>query len=259
MPRQWWKMLPVIILGIPCLGFSLILLFQGHRTPVEQYVSPADFTRKLAAGMQEPSRALFLGDSYTEGTGSDRKQGAFVWRVAEMMGWTPTIDGQGGTGYISIGPQHMGPRHAIGDRVVPDTADFDYDYVVIAAGLNDSERGNSRQEVEEAALTAFRAVRQAEPQAQLIVIGPFCAGSWVSESAHLVRAGVMAAAKESDALYLDPVGGRWLTGRKGDNNGNAEKYMSIDGANLNQAGHDYIAKKIVQEITKAGISPVAAL
>ncbi len=253
--RTVWLKIAIAIIGSGlAIGLAGIALFDD-RAPT---VTTADRIR-AAKTAPEPPFALFIGDSYTGGTGADRSDGGFAWTVASKMGWKPAIDGEGGTGYVSRGPQTLDRRRPVGERIADDTEQFDFDYVIIAAGLNDSSRGYSARKIEAEAAAAFRAVHEAEPQARLIVIGPFWpGGGWVFKSAQEVSASVKKAALADGALYLDPFGERWLTGRKGDNNGNAERYISNDGIQPNQQGHDYLATRIVNDLVVAGIQPEPA-
>jgi lysophospholipase L1-like esterase len=254
MRTAWLKIIIAFIGFGVAIGLATLVLIDD-RGPT---VTAADRIR-AATTVPEPPMALFIGDSYIGGTGAERGDGGFAWTVASKMGWKPVIDGQGGTGYVSRGPQTHNERQPVRERIVDDTEQFDFDYVIIAAGLNDSSRGYSAEKIEAEAAAAFRGVHEAEPQARLIVIGPFWPGDgWVLESAQQVSASVKKAALADGALYLDPFGEKWLTGRKGDNNGNAERYISSDGTQPNQKGHDYLAGRIVRDLAEAGIVPEPA-
>ena len=150
---------------------------------------------------REPVEAVFLGDSYTVGTGDPDASG-YVPDVAAAMGWVAIGQGQGGTGYVNPGPG----SGAFAGRVAAIVAE-DPDVVVVQGSTNDV--GSPPRAVEDAALGLYAALRTGLPRARIVAVGPVAAPV-VRAEVQPIRDAVARAAARSGVDFLDPVASRWL-------------------------------------------------
>lgn len=215
-------------------------------------------------------RMVFLGDSYTEptinsatvGTNSD----GYATQAGRLLGYNDVwASGAGGTGYLNPGGSG---RVKFRDRLSTDVLAYSPDVVVVAGGRNDTALNNATVYPGGAgtALTAFAteaaalfsAIRTGLPSAKVFAIGP-----WASSTANNtatadggnfvgIGAAIETAVEAINGVYIDNLGGAWLTGSgrvgatAGD--GNADIYVGTDGAHPVQAGHDYLARRVAAAI-----------
>ena len=225
-----------------CAALTVALVAAPAR-PAPAYTTPAAFASKMAA--PPPPRVLFIGDSYTEGTGAQSPLTGYAFTTARALGWDIHVDGQGGTGYVNPGPQQNGARQTITTRAgIVDTPP--YDYIVVAAGINDTSY--PLDAVRAAAAESYARIRQVAPKATLIVVGPWWpTGAPVPEVVAL-NAAIREEAKGADAIFVDPIRDRWITGSISTGRGNAPEYISKDGTHPSQAGHDYLGERLAKAI-----------
>lgn len=110
-------------------------------------------------------RIVFLGDSFTEGTGSQNSAEDYPSLVARGLGITDSWQSAlGGTGWITPN----GKRPALVGRIGPDGIDAHGDIYVIAMGINDPLIG-----LYDGVLSTLTQLTQAMPLAKIFVIGPW--------------------------------------------------------------------------------------
>ncbi|MGY1774396.1 SGNH/GDSL hydrolase family protein [Geodermatophilus sp. SYSU D00804] len=139
-----------------------------------------------AAESPESVTAVFIGDSWTEGTGADSPDRGWAPQVAQAEGWSIINAGQGGTGYVSDGPPEYPERAPLPDRVA-DVIAQDPDIVLVAAGINDAGRGYSDQQIIGAVEATLRPLREQLPDARVLVIGPWWNNGEPTKSAAAVN------------------------------------------------------------------------
>jgi len=150
-------------------------------------------------------KIVFLGDSFIEGTGSVDDHKSLAAIAAQRLGSEDyTISGFGGTGYITeFYPGYGSTRDDIEGRFQSDALDANPDYVVIAAGINDTYGDG----------TAFRtAVSNVLNAADLAGVPVILVAPW-NPSAPTPRTGDQAskasdlellAGEHLNAFFLDP-------------------------------------------------------
>lgn len=199
----------------------------------------------VAEAAAEPPVAVFLGDSWVEGTGADTAQVMFAQQVADTFGWQLVNGGQGGTGYLDEGPPEFPERGPIGERVA-ETVAAGPDIVIVAAGINDTGDGYASEEVTAAVTGALQALRDQLPGVPVVVVGPWWPNGFPTESAEMVDRVVTDVATALGLPFVSPMAEQWITGSNdGTVPGNREEFIGPDGAHPSQAGHDYLAQKLV--------------
>lgn len=198
-------------------------------------------------------RAIFVGDSYTAGTGATYGDSGWASVCAQALGFgDPWLSGLSGTGYYTTG----GTSNALG-RVTDVTANAP-DTVIVALGTNDE--GQSIQASVVSLLTQYRA---ALPGVPIVVLGPWPKNTGPSAAILAIETQVAAAVVSTADQYIAfvPVssGSSWVTGtgRTGATNGsgNADYYMGgadgSDGPHPTNAGHEYIGRRAATAIANA--------
>jgi lysophospholipase L1-like esterase len=200
-----------------------------------------------------PVKALIVGDSYSAGTGASFEQGCWAKQMALRLGWDAVIQAYGGTGYLAEG---VTSRFGSADRLNFLTAQ-PYDIVIVAGGINDTLPAYASL-LAESAGAYYRAVRAAQGDAALLVLGAWSGSTGPSSGANSVTA-VEQVIRDAVAATGDPMcrfvpvslseGGNrpWIfgTGKAGALNttGNSDLYIGSDGTHPNDAGHAHLGAR----------------
>lgn len=144
---------------------------------------------------------VFIGDSYTHGTGSSSKAMRWSSLVSAAAGWTEQNLGRGGTGYKKTsskngcGLQYC-PNYA---EMVAQAAALHPGVVVVSGGQNDFR--SDFAEVEPMISKTYSDLRAALPDAEIIAVGPSIIGT-VGPSVIGFDAAVQSAAAAVGARYV---------------------------------------------------------
>lgn len=207
-------------------------------------------------------RAMFLGDSYTLGTGATRLGSGWAHQCADYLGWIDYIaNAQSGTGYLNAPTD----RQKFEDRVAATVTPFAPDLIVVMGGYNDNTFNNAAwttAAVGAAAAALFSALKTALPNTSLIVTsGQASVTTTVGSETYLHSEAILnAAAAASNVIKtIDMTNAApWITGngKVGATNGsgNADVLVSSDGAHPSQEGHDFYGVRIAREIRAALLS-----
>jgi len=205
------------------------------------------------------TRAVILGDSFTEGARAAARFTAFGQTLCALSGWDDCwAAGSGGTGYLATGASFPG-RVKYRDRVVNDVLAWRPDVVVVTGGRNDGPFTVAQERAESRAL--FQQIRKALPTALFITTSTFPASQGEANNSKLL-AFSDAIRKSSAGLadhYLDVMGPQaYITGN-GDagsptGNGNADVLTSADGVHPTQAGHDELGRQLFKRL-RAQLQP----
>ena len=192
-------------------------------------------TSENAAPVFEPvpegAEVLILGDSYTQGFGSDDETAeGYAYVLAESMGWDATVDGVGGSGFT------WGDANSYPSRI-PTHAALSPDLVILQGGQNDFRA--EPVELRGAVTESINLVESLWPDAQILIIGPAAPEPLGSNLAPTSEA-IGAAARAQNVPYIDPVTADWFT------DANSPEYAYEDGAHLNTEGHAYMASRIIE-------------
>jgi lysophospholipase L1-like esterase len=178
---------------------------------------------------------VFLGDSFTVGSGPVPPWRTYASESARLLGWQPVIAGAGGTGYLNEG--RVGRTFArsfeeeLAWRPAPDV-------LVISGGHNDQRWSTGL--VRQAAEQLIAEVRRRWPVTRIVMVGPI----WLEDApakAYRVRDALAEAAVAAGVPFLDPMRRRWVTGRPSD-------VVLPDGVHPTFAGHERIAAWLADEL-----------
>ena len=149
------------------------------------------------------ARTLIVGDSFTEGSGSDG-----VWSYTRVFAYALSLDdiwrcGSGSTGYVA-----SGTRKALIDRYQNDILAQHPDAVVIAMGLNDANSyAANPASVIGAAETIWDAIIAEPTIISLTIVGPFPNGGGVGVIPELISMDnqLRASADQRGIKYISPI------------------------------------------------------
>ena len=200
--------------------------------------SPAGCVPATTTHLNLPAKpsVLLVGDSYSEGIGAVPLRNGYAYKIAEPLGWTLTLDGKGGSGYVN--PTSYGAG-IFADRLPRHPADA-YDLVVLQGSSNDQRY--TAPEVEANLTKTLRLVRERYPHAQVLMLGPTT--PYGSPSSTLVRVNdqLKAAAVSCGAVFVDPIAERWFV------RGDGTWAANPDNGHPSNAGHERIASRFVADV-----------
>jgi lysophospholipase L1-like esterase len=192
-------------------------------------------------------RAIFLGDSYTEGSAGSC-YGGYVIYAGIAAGLDAWPSGVGGTGILNNGGGADGKKK-FRERVSTDVVPFNPDVVVIAGGINDLMYAEDKQTLSEYRTEydlLIEEIKNGLPAAKIVVLGPFFpqtpSTSSYSSSLTKIRDVNQAAAQASEVPFIDVF---YFT------DANKSKYISDDNVHPNDAGHEYLGKRLGAELVEA--------
>lgn len=182
--------------------------------------------------------ALFIGDSYSAGTGAEQTGQRWTSIVSKEMGWSQENRALGGTGYATeAGREGCGMEEcpAYLARFEQTAEDVQADVVVISGGQNDfSTYRDDPHEVERSIHDFYAQVSETYPEADVIVVGP--SSPWqINDAARGVDAAVREAAGSIEAKYISLL----------DPNVIEPRMLIEDRAHVNNDGHAAIAKRVL--------------
>jgi lysophospholipase L1-like esterase len=222
-------------------------MFAGVQVaPLAQVWAPAPLS---AAG----PRVLCVGDSFTQGYYATGGLGAYQVVMDQYLdaAWFGT-DGQGGSGYVSKGSYTANyvDRAANHIAVAPDLV------LVGGGGANDFYQSHTQTEVQAAVQAYFQQLRGALPDAKLVfvegLLPPLFRNAGVGAQYDTLNAAIDGGLLAG--LNVDRIRGcgTWLTGTGyqghviGD--GNSDRYIFTDATHPNDAGHQYIGRRLAEQL-----------
>lgn len=182
------------------------------------------------------SHVAVIGDSYTTGTDEGglgpKSWTARTWRTLTAPGMriASGVAAEGRAGYGAIGDHGSIFEDLTAKAVKPD------DVVVVFFGSRND------QDVDPVLLAqrvhaTFALAHRLAPSARLLVVGPPWPTAAVPVPILVIRDVLAGAAWAAGADFVDPIGDRWFVDRP--------DLIGADGVHPNDAGHQYMAEKMV--------------
>lgn len=181
-----------------------------------------------------------IGDSYTAGSpeGGEGPNGwtERAWRTLAERGVPVAADvaSEGGAGYAVRGNRGGMFRDLTARSVQADDA-----LVVFFGSRNDQDADLTQ--LPQLVRDTLGLARRVTPSAKMLVIGPPWPTADVPDSVLRIRDILDAEARGVGAEFVDPIAGRWFVDRP--------DLIGADGVHPNDAGHEYMADKIVPLIS----------
>jgi lysophospholipase L1-like esterase len=190
-----------------------------------------------------PVTALWLGDSYTAGTGATTPAASEACLTSDALGWECLRDAEGGTGYLADGHKNSAAYQPAPARLAATKARFPNPGIVLV-DLGRNEGLTPWAQVKPVATKYLNDVRATWPNARLVLIVPYYLASTgpISQFAELYRA----QAGKLHATVVDPIADGWIDAA-------SAKLTISDHVHPNPAGHEYIAKHLAAELRRDGL------
>jgi lysophospholipase L1-like esterase len=144
-------------------------------------------------------RAVFLGDSYTRGSGASTAAKRWSTLVAAAQDWTEINEGYGGTGYGTR--QVRPPGKAYPDRLAEVVAAHPA-IVVVSGGINDLR--SPATTVARGVARTYSLLRSLLPRAKIIAVAPFSNDQAPTAALRTIASEVHQAAVSVGADFVDP-------------------------------------------------------
>ena len=176
-----------------------------------------------SSGSAQPV-AVFIGDSYTVGTGTSLRGSGFTAILGAARGWEAINLAVAGTGYATS------PDYA---AVIPVAVSHEPEIVVVSGGRNDLA-GGTIADIEPAVVEFYSQLRDALPDARIIVTSPLWDEAPTPPELVELRHIVEREAERVGAEYVDL--GDMFEGRT--------DLIAADGLHPNEEGLQLIAERI---------------
>ncbi len=174
MSRTRWFDIAAIVLTIAVLT-GLGFVTRSQQTPRLAVSAAAAEVDRPKPQAKDPPTVLFIGDSYTAGTGV--RETSYGCAAATKMGLLCRLSAGPGTGFISGGPgnrfvvnQYIGQSTAFSERLPGLAAKYDPAIVFLDGGRNDLFASSGAEL--EAMLSTISDVHQTWPAATIVFIRP---------------------------------------------------------------------------------------
>jgi hypothetical protein len=230
--------------AVVVLGFAGYVLQHRPPIPVARLVSPA--TLSVAPAPPQPA-ALFVGDSYTLGTGASGARQAESCLTADALGWSCNLDAEDGTGFINNGHSFDLTASALLGRLKDTKARYYADIILVDAGRSDARFAS--EQVQRAETIYLTALRAAWPKATLVLIAPYYMSSFAPLFGSSYLHYLQVQAKRFSAAVLDPIGEGWISEA-------TAGMTTLDRVDPDAAGHRYIAQHLVADLRRLGLGQV---
>lgn len=161
----------ILILAMAVIVGVLLAVLLWPRAASSPSTTPSPGASATEAA--ERPIAVFIGDSYTVGSGTRLSGRGFAGILGAFRGWEVVNLGIAGTGYATSRDESWCPAGGCLDYagVIPDAVAHDPDIVVVSGGRNDLARSTVEQ-IEPVVAEFFTQLRAALPDARIIVTSP---------------------------------------------------------------------------------------
>jgi lysophospholipase L1-like esterase len=201
---------------------------------------------KVAARTAEPTTAIWIGDSFTAGTGADNATQGYETLVSREFAWVDHTSAQGGTGYVANGHNIDRGFQAIPKRLAAVFEAYTApDVLIFDAGRND--RYASLSETAQGATTSIERVHQQWPDTKIVVIAPFLMQEGGQPLGEEFVAFLRTETTKVGGLLIDPVSEGWIKPSI------TRRWLwHVDHQHPNSDGHKWIADHLVADFQRAG-------
>jgi lysophospholipase L1-like esterase len=199
-----------------------------------------------------PPTVLFVGDSYTAGTGEHDPAKGYPGRIASEAGWDLHVDAQGATGFISDGKKSFPDARRLIDRLADDKKNVPkVDILIVDAGRNDLEQ--PPDDIANALSEYLTQARKQWPEAKIVVVLPAYLTTEpidVNYYRELLE-GFRESVSAVGGTLIDPIAEGWYA------NIDPATMTIDDGVHPNSRGNALIANRMMTALRKSGVIPAA--
>lgn len=230
-------------LGLPATTFRGIGIDNGAMTPTSKGFQLAVIGDSYVAGGQQIANAVSAGQTGTI------TSGAVFGEFAQATGIDVWRYGISGSGYVNDAGYAGKGTYGAASRMGAFDSAPQMDAIVVWGTANDKPYSSSS--VVSAAQSMWSALHAARPNTPIIVVGPQCTG-WPDATLDGHNNALRQAANQHDGVtaYVDLRNNNFMSGTGYDGNlqgdGNADFFISADGAHPTHAGNRYWGENIAR-------------
>ncbi|MFC9786506.1 SGNH/GDSL hydrolase family protein [Rhodococcus sp. NPDC127528] len=251
--RRWLDAALITLAAAVLAGLAVVVVSPG--TPTPQAAPTTGQIERPHADSGAPPAVLFIGDSYTGGSGP-LKEVSYACLAAVRMRWHCDLSAVPGTGYISGGPpnrfvvnEYVGDSTSFAERI-PKLADqYQPDIVVLDGGRNDVFAPG--EDVFKAVVFTIGEARKAWPAAKMVFLRPRYLSSPRDDLGF--DDGFMARLESDPAtagvLFLDPIADAPFAV------GDTSFLLASDGKHPNPRGEEELGAALAASLVAHGVDP----
>ncbi|SEL12376.1 SGNH/GDSL hydrolase family protein [Rhodococcus maanshanensis] len=245
---RWCDVALLAFAAVTLIGLAAVARpSAGESSAVPQ---PTMTVQRPSTDPQAPPAALFIGDSYTQG--SESEELTYACQAAAQAGWQCAVAAFPGTGYISGGPanrfdfEYLGESDSFVERIQKLGSVYRPDIVVLDGGRNDGFP--PADDVYKAMVSTIGEARRIWPEAEIVFIRPrFLAdprgdAGFGDDFMRRLESDPAAAG----VRFVDPIAGAPFAG--GDTSG----LLAADGVHPNLAGDRQISAALAAALVASG-------
>lgn len=221
------------------LAASLFLAMPRPSASTAQPQAVAPVTLAAPAEIVEPAHVLVIGDSWTYGMAATERENGYAYQLGELGGWTVTVDGEPGSGYLKTG--RWGNTFA--DRIARLDAEMAPDLIVVQGSIND--RWLPEDGYSDAVETAWGALETIFPDAAIVVLGPAPQALPVETPTARIDRDLAALASARQWPYVSPIQDEWITS---DNYDAVIDTSDVGRNHPSDDGHRFLAEQVAAAI-----------
>jgi lysophospholipase L1-like esterase len=240
--RSLSRNMQVIWLGV--LALLVVALAACASAPNATSPDPVE-----AAPTAKPApTALVIGDSQANAGNDVPTSASWVSQGLSRAGYTPRIEGYGGTGFLKGRPQDGHPSYLESLKTnMYDMPEKNVGLVVVQGGGNDLKYPDGR--IEAAASDTVEILKSKYPGVPFAVVSPLNQSGDPASRRIGVSKILATVADQQDAAFIDATG--WVAENR------LARYLYEDGLHLNPDGHNLMAPVFAKALHDAGLAAVA--
>ena len=229
-----------VVLGIGAV-IALIGISSARNAALQEELEGyVPYSSSTNAASEALPVAVFIGDSYSHGTGASVPENRWTTLVSESKGWDEENLSLGGTGYLKTAGINGCGREICDnyDTVVLSNQASNADTYVVAGGQNDFALWRTDSAAVSAAIDkTYDDLRAQYPDATIIAVGPSTVGE-VGTTVTGFDSAVQNAAARIGATYVSLIAPNIVT----------PDMVTVDGGHVQDAGHRAIADRVLAAI-----------
>lgn len=204
-------------------------------------VAAADLPVLAPAPLALPDEAdvLIFGDSWTYGSAASDPTLGYAYVIGEMLGWTTTVDGVRGSGYLRPGLD----GGSFGERIAALDPALDPDLVIVEGSIND--RKLPADGYRDAVNAAWDDLAAVYPDATIVILGPAPQVLPVEPATARIDADLSALAAARGWWYISPIAEDWITPG---NYADVIDTSEVGADHPSTAGHAYLAERLAASL-----------